>query len=515
MPGLPIELSRSGLTQRARPIIDIILADSQREAFMPTYTTLDKIEGTVSITAICDFSFQDILITFQGASRTYVEAISATTHAGSRTQAAHHFLKLFQPINPSKLPSDRIAKAGQTYEFPFTFVVPDRLLPQACSHCRDNDVVSEAHLTLPPTFGDRMTMSSGGSLSNDLAPDMTQISYALKVIITRQPGSSGKASILDESIKKVRIIPAMEEQPPLSVPGGKDDTYTLRKEKVLKRGIFKGRLGRLIIEAAQPKSLRLSTPGRTSACPTSTMAILNLRFDPAEESAHPPRLGSLVNKLKVSTLFATLPIGDVPTRLCQFMQHMQRGVYSETIALSCRNVESAPWTVHDASISSDRSRKQACTNLVDISCESTAPETQMASKFYTSQILVPISLPTSSKTFVPTFHSCLVSRIYVLDISLSVSTVGKTISPTVMHLKLPVQVSSEGNPYARPTISEAEAQAIAAREADFDLQPRSVAPPSPEYTEQAENVHSMTRDARSDTTSPPMYSAVVGIALGR
>ena len=482
---------------------------------MPTYTTLDKIEGTVSITAPCDFSFQEILITFQGASKTHVETIAATAHTGSRTQAAHYFLKLFQPIDSSLLPSDRFAKAGQTFELPFTFVVPDRLLPQSCSHSRDNDEVLNAHLALPPTLGDPMTSNSGGTFSNDFAPEMTQVTYAIRVIITRQTGSCGKPLILDDSMKKLRIIPAAEEQPPLSVPHGKDDTYTLRKEKDLKRGLFKGKLGRLTVEAAQPKSLRLSPARYPSGCPTSTMAILNLRFDPAEDSAHPPKLGSLVNKLKVSTLFATIPIGNLPTRPSHFLRQIQRGVYSDTVALSCRNVESAPWTAHDASRTPKQQQERSSTDLIDGSATPISIETQAASIFYTSQILVPISLPSNNKTFVPTFHSCLVSRIYMLDISLSVNTIGKPISSTVMHLKLPVQISSEGNPNAQPTISEAEAQAIAARETIYDLQPRSLAPPSPEYTERAEIVNPIPRETMVDIPGPPMYSAFGGGRPGR
>ena len=477
---------------------------------MPTYTTLDKIEGTVSITAPCDFSFQEILITFQGASKTYVETIAATAHTGSRTQAAHHFLKLFQPIDPTLLPSDRVAKAGQTYELPFTFVVPDRLLPQSCSHARDNDEVLNAHLALPPTLGDQMTSISGGTFSNDLAPEMTQVLYAIRVIITRPTGSCGKLFVLEDSMKKLRIIPAVEEQPPLSVPHNKDDTYTLRKEKDLKRGLFKGKLGRITVEAAQPKSLRLSPVGYPSGCPTSTMAVLNLRFDPAEDSAHPPKLGSLVNKLKVSTLFATLPIDNVPTRPSQFLRQIQRGVYSDTVALSCRNVESAPWTAHDTSRTQKQRQECGSTGLFDSGITPVSSETRAPGIFYTSQILVPISLPSNNKTFVPTFHSCLVSRIYMLDMSLSVNSTGKPISSTVMHLKLPIQISSEGNPNAQPTISEAEAQAIAAREAIYDLQPRSLAPPSPEYTERAEIVNPMPRETIRDIPEPPVYSAFGG-----
>ena len=55
-----------------------------------------------------------------------------------------------------------------------------------------------------------------------------------------------------------------------------------------------------------------------------------------------------------------------------------------------------------------------------------------------------------------------------------------------MHLKLPLQISVEANAEARPIISEAEARAIAAREAHNAILPRNLVPPSPEYTERAE-----------------------------
>ena len=55
-----------------------------------------------------------------------------------------------------------------------------------------------------------------------------------------------------------------------------------------------------------------------------------------------------------------------------------------------------------------------------------------------------------------------------------------------MHLKLPLQISVEANAEARPIISEAEARAIAAREADNAILPRNLVPPSPEYMERAE-----------------------------
>ena len=39
--------------------------------------------------------------------------------------------------------------------------------------------------------------------------------------------------------------------------------------------------------------------------------------------------------------------------------------------------------------------------------------------YYTARVVVPIDLPKSDKTYVPSFHTCLVSRIYSLDIALA------------------------------------------------------------------------------------------------
>lgn len=58
-------------------------------------------------------------------------------------------------------------------------------------------------------------------------------------------------------------------------------------------------------------------------------------------------------------------------------------------------------------------------------------------KFYTAQILVPTTLPLS-KNFIPTFHSCLISRTYTL--SLKMAAQGLRLS-----LKVPIQVCAQGS----------------------------------------------------------------------
>lgn len=56
----------AALAPRSKIAVDIILNNNQQDAYVSSYTTLDKIEGEVSITAPSDTSFDDILITFEG-----------------------------------------------------------------------------------------------------------------------------------------------------------------------------------------------------------------------------------------------------------------------------------------------------------------------------------------------------------------------------------------------------------------------------------------------------------------
>ncbi|MCJ1420654.1 hypothetical protein MMC32_007013 [Xylographa parallela] len=478
---MPNERRRSSilglsLDKSVKPKIDITLNGPQEENVVPSYTTLDKIEGTVSISAPVDINFDDIHITFQGATRTYVEKVSTTHAVFDRSKAYHSFLRLSQPIKEADYPENNVLKAGETYTYPFTFVVPEKLLPQSCMHPKDNERVLEAHLQLPPTLGDSM-FGPDKTLLEDFAPDKTIVSYAIRVIVFRKgPDAEGKPSIVVDSMKKLRIMPAVDEWPALPLSGTDNDDYTIRQEKDLKKGMFKGKLGRLTVESSQPGSLRLPyCRSDVSAARVTTMAVVNLRFDPSDDSAKPPRLGNLVNKLKVMTFFAVIPARDFPCRANSYIYDSQRGVVVENINLSSRNVESVQWVQHNTLERHDSA----------ISISDNLPPASASQTFYTAQILVPVDLPTSCKTFVPTFHSCLVSRVYSLSLTLSVSVPGARVSATTMHLRIPLQVSAEGNPDAQPTISEEEMQAIAARNVDAELVPRSVAPPSPEYIEHA------------------------------
>ena len=241
-----------------KPVVEVTLNDDQKDSFVPQYTSLDEIKGEVSITVPCDTSFDDIYITFEGSTRTFVEKIATTSPTSGRSEAFHTFVRLVQPIDYSAFSNSQVIEAGKPYKFPFTFVVPNTLLPQNCNHAKREGFPEGGHMTPPPSLGDPLVASMGKALMDDLAPDMGTIAYSIRGRIASGRGANGKFKCIAEGSKKLRIIPAIEEQPPLDVILEGDDRYDykMRREKNIKKGTFKGKLGCLVRESRSAYPVR-------------------------------------------------------------------------------------------------------------------------------------------------------------------------------------------------------------------------------------------------------------------
>ncbi|CAG8948778.1 hypothetical protein HYFRA_00001900 [Hymenoscyphus fraxineus] len=458
------------------------------------YTTWDAISGRVAITAPHTSRFDEVQITLEGCVRTYVEALSPT-HTAAKTTAVHRFLKMIMPVSESQYPHPRIAEAGRTYTFPFNFVIPDRLLPRSCSHPMVADHVCEAHLNLPPSMGDREILHG----KSDMAPEMCRVQYSIRVKVVKNGERADDKDIsLVEGQKKIRVVPAVAEAAPLNVGYGQDK-FVLSKTKSLKKGLFSGKLGKITITGAQPGAIVLPPPSSKSDIPPTTMATVQLRFDPKETSSKPPRLGALSAKIKSSTFFAVRPMGHLPTHRnssSQFTIHS--GVYDNTVSLSSRCVESVQWRKHLPTPAPSR-RASAYSDISSAYSDSTQfLNLEEDTLHYTATVLVPITLPTN-KTWIPTFHNCISSRIYVLDLSLSVRSPGTGIPATNISLHMPLQIAAAGNQTERPAMTAAEAAAELA-EVDEFLRPRMLEIPRSELIGNSVLSHRFTE-------LPPSYEA--------
>ncbi|KAJ5579390.1 hypothetical protein N7450_008257 [Penicillium hetheringtonii] len=392
-------------TRRSQPKIEIDLV-GQKPGLVNSYTTGDHIEGTVSVTVEHETRFDEIEIALQGVSRTTVERAACPGRTGSQ----HMFLKLKQPIEENDYPAPRVLEAGRKYSFPFEFVIPDQLLPQVCTHKRKNNAIHRSHTMIPPTLGDPMLAGNGKALLDDMAPDMSLISYIIRASVLRRSSSDERqVKAMANFAKKVRIIPIVEEEPPVDI-------------------------------SDHPCEARDTV---------STVATVSLRFDPAGDE-QPPKLGSMISKLKASTFYSASPWEDYPFQsgTTPFSQ-VGQGLFTESVPLSTMCVGSVQWQKHSTMTSCERrdSTESTCSEA------STGPSSEfIGGTYYTASIVIPVNLP-HSKTFVPTFHSCLMSRTYSLDLALSYHTPGTNVLTPTISLRVPIQVTT-GLQYADSVKSE-------------------------------------------------------------
>lgn len=435
------------------------------------------------------------------------------TAAGQMGHATAHqtFLKLRQPINETEYPIPRAFDEGRTFRFPFTFVVPDYLLPQVCEHSKDNLHLKYAHTRLPPSLGDPMLAGDGVSLLDDMCPVMGQISYVIKVSISRKsPVEGGRPTSLASVAKKVRIIPAVDEEPPLNVPDDSHE-FCLRKEKDVRKGLLRGKYGRLVIAASQPKPIQCNPPSPNgSNCSASTVATLYLRFDPLADE-QPPRLGTIWTKIKATTFCGVTPWDDFPTKSPNLAWTQNKAVYTETLSLSSRCLGSAQWEKHsDGNNLLRRDSMQSSSSAESV----TGPSASYSGKtFYTASILVPITLP-RHKTFVPTFHSCIVSRTYALDLCVSYHTPNANVLAPTSSLKIPIQITC-GRRDGSAINYEDEIPTEAEVDEEF-FRPRSVAPPRASLGSLASGDSSASETSTFvERSEPPEYSDPVPLPRPR
>lgn len=247
---------------------------------------------------------------------------------------------------------------------------------------------------------------------------MTRIFYLLKAVIKKTPIEADDEEIIAAVGKKIRIIPTVEEEPPLSLADNCIE-YRTKEETTIKQGLRRNKQGQLTLSALQPRPLQLELSSNNTTQSTGTVTTLDLRFVP-ETDEQPPQLNTLTSKIKALTFLSGEPLPDYPTNLTipdglKFNKY----TYQRTVPLLSLRVTSVRWQRHDCH----------CSGLK----LSPSPDV-----FYTTSIVIPTNLP-DGKAFVPTFHSCFVSRVYALELSLSYFTLNRL--EKTASLRVPVQIT--------------------------------------------------------------------------
>lgn len=245
-------------------------------------------------------------------------------------------------------------------------------------------------MRLPPTLG--------GWEKDDMSPDMARISYSIKAFVLVR-SKSGFNIALGNS-HRINVIPTSFEEPPMNITE-RDDLYKIEKSKKVRKNIFSTSQGRISAVAAQPAAVHLSKEGYMAS---ESSVPISFTFEPSSADVIPPQITSASMKIQSHTWFRDQPMRTLPTSGSQVLNFG----YPYSVPLSKAETK-IQWTQN-----------------VDMESTKTSPV------FHTATLEVPFKLPTSDKMFVPTFHSCIVSRAYTVKVVLE--------GDVKIDLVVPVQV---------------------------------------------------------------------------
>ncbi|KAG8409119.1 hypothetical protein J3459_017777 [Metarhizium acridum] len=407
------------------------------------YTSGSPVKGQVVLRPARDIAYDHFEISLVGVSTTQ----SFLQHEPGII--ALPFMKLVMPVCPNSLPANKIFAAGQEYSFQFHFVLPFHLTIGSCRHKCVSPAVREQHLRPPPTMGFWE--------SDDQSPQMTQIKYVITVLATRTfPAGFLPVRVIAESCM-IKVLPAFPEDAPLDITPV-DEGYTLSRSKTIRKNFVASKLGRLTATAAQPKAVMLSPDGHVAS---ATSCRLTLVFDSMSIDTPSPKINSVSGKLTSHTYFDvsfmnrlpnlgnrtsfeatspykyttsnklfSLPVGDLSWR-----EEHGESAWEEVMFPLSR--EPSVLTQEDElpTAPGNPSRRASAVTCPDMSLTASRP------RRYVSELDIQFTIPNNNKKmFLPTFHSCRISRTYTLDLCLSV---GQTFS--TLSLVVPLQIGVESD----------------------------------------------------------------------
>ena len=399
------------------------------------FTTGDRIQGKLVIEAQAETQFDNIEIKLMGQSKTFVDLMSALPGHQEITKSSQTFLTLRQPGLESRYPLDRTLQRGTAYDFPFEFVVPKRLVDGSCGHQIASTAIREAHLALPPSF----SRHDGGEVDATV-PETTIISYGISATILKSKklnASKGPAT-LATAWREILVVPCTDATLPTDLNkttrGGAPSDHCLRSVKKMSKGIIRSSLGTVTVEATQPKRLRLKRRDEESNHRFCTVPVnVILRFDNKNRAAEAPQVSKITSRLEVNTFYTTSNHQDLPQKNDSVYDRNRR-VYTKHLPSTSFTPEKVVWATANTQSKDDLSPEPTHLEIKDLTAATPSPSN---SSSQTASLLVPVSIPVPT-TLVPTFHSCLISRTYILETSIKLTSQGCT---RTANLRLPLQIS--------------------------------------------------------------------------
>jgi len=397
------------------------------------FTTGDRIHGKVVIEAQAETYFDNIEIKLMGQSKTFVDLMSALPGHQEITKSSQTFLTLRQPGLKSRYPLDRTLQRGTTYEFPFEFVVPKRLVDGSCGHQIASTAIREAHLALPPSF----SRHDGGDVDATV-PETTIINYGISATIfkSKKPNAGKEPTTLATAWREILVVPCVDATLPTNLNkttrGGAPSDHCLRLVKKMNKGIIRSSLGTVTVEATQPKRLKLKRRDEESNHRFCTVPVnVMLRFDNKSRTTEAPQVSKITSRLEVNTFYTTSNHQDLPQKNDSVYDRNRR-VYTKHLPSTSFTPEKVVWAIANTQSKDDLNPEPTHLEIAGSLLTS-------KSSSQTATLLVPVSIPILA-TLVPTFHTCLISRTYILETSIKLTSQGCT---RTANLRLPLQISAD------------------------------------------------------------------------
>ncbi|KGO48286.1 hypothetical protein PEX2_022940 [Penicillium expansum] len=370
---------------------------------LPTFKTHDIIDGDIIFTPHQETNIEDISITFQGMTRTEVENMN--THlALPLNRLLKTFLIMELPIYDYFWDTNTL-KPGKSYRMPFKFVVPGELPIHACHHQCANHQIQQEHMQLPASLSYRATNSHK---VHDMSPEMAEIVYSINFTLWQRNGKAGRSKKIQEATHPVQIIPTRNEHPPIFVPS-KNKYYQLQSEKSLSTGVLRHARGKLAACCIQPPAIQLQSLQPSTVASTSLK--IDLRFDPSHLGQLPPTLLAAEFQLRAMTFFGLDAWPDYPDLTDISTWGSRQEFWSEYVALTVNKETKLDW---EAQEEGDRT-------------------------IFTAAIEACVTLP-AHRRYPPTFHSCLVSRVYALKTTMFYRVHGKARGRSSISVSVPVEI---------------------------------------------------------------------------
>ncbi|WDK08797.1 arrestin [Colletotrichum graminicola] len=378
------------------------------------YTCGSTVSGHVEINPRTDIPFSLVQISLLEKASIRQEDAYVFTHS------THLFLQLYMPVPESALPTSRLFKVGHSFTIPFQFVIPHNLPEGSCRHRVESSLIRRRHLQLPSTLT--------GWDKDDLSPETMEVRYCVKAVVSEKATNVAKQpSLKMEAEQFINLLATSPEDLPITI-NKKDLNFALKNTRHLRKCKRAGSTGYITAKSAQPEAVRLSVDGHGAS---DSSAQIQFTFDPSLAEMPPPRITVKSVKILAHTWGFPRPKSMLP----------DIGSDGESLVVSTRVIVdsflSTPWTEHATSPVQWTSRSNCNT---------------VSSVIRTCAIDISFRLPTSTKNFPPTFHSCIISRTYCLKID---------ISTQVCHLRLalPIQIVMEPyepriKPYPQSTLPD-------------------------------------------------------------